>query len=1064
MPNYSKPRRQTAQILLVVLAVMTAALSPRVTQAGDISAPNVATGIAPAPQLGMVASADDVVVIPENALNDVVWYALSTRGAITQPVGISGITQAADAIDDEWNARFKKVEGAFLNYMWSRWISLTRGTSAGSGPALLKLFGEYDARIGRNESGDITNPSIHTLGDCVSAFFEVASRDPVYRELARKIYTEMRQQSAFRDNTGRSAPDADSLIQRELRFFNFEGTIIRNHTDSVLSLINEAKTNEAVREMLQKRAAPGTPPLLGFDAKKWILENVSDPISQQLATLQEQNGALQIGLDELTALTQSEFDKINASLVDMRGILVDIDKQQKDILLYLKDQQAREKAEALAAAKAKEHERKLKAAESGLFIVSTLIGLKYPERARQISVVGHAVIQVGETYRQWMKAVAGLSASDKIFNLSTVIATGNVLGAVMSVASLFGDKEPSPEQMILQEIAKLRQEIGQLRSEMHDRFDRVDRGLNLIFTTMHDRFDQIDVTLGRIIGDLHELRLSLASLSASLHRIEQNNHAFLDSLGRRPLLTTINGSLGYRERTGNPMPYEPAFVDAENVFFTWGATTSFDALAAGPQQRDYRDSQVFDELESLPLDSNLNYLNGWLLANGHPAISSKRLPGLRDWLFAARAYATLGLENPGHLSRINRGRIEALDAVGQDLESALSRISAPIGVSGTITHSAVLSGALGYYNDKNHALYREMANLESAYLAEITGSQALSRAVPFNLFGGPHQTVEHKSDEFVQFSCDGTAPPLATPANLGRFVVGYSQFMLVDYLKLQDADPIRACLSAGWVNEIVVCFKANCHVEANLSTTIDVRAAGALVGRLVYIDDTRRSVAIGTNALQYAYSNWTEIKGRIETANLDDTPPIFVSAEPLRKAIMLLKVALAGYQRQLYVRMANALSPTGMLAGPGKELAGAKKLLAAYMTVGMPNALEQDEVLRSLLFGSQSLHDDVAINATFALSATQSISDAQILINPRQVLLQSNSERVAALGELITSYVRAMGVVPATLGAQTADADRGPAHVEDFTAIADARRDLRLVLAFSAPNAGRRLFLAVVSR
>ncbi len=188
--------------------------------------------------------------------------------------------------------------------------------------------------------------------------------------------------------TGKYAPDADVLISRELRQFNFEGTLIRRHNESVLALVNEARTNVTVREMLQKGAAPGTPPLLGFDAKKWILENVSDPISQQLASLQEQNGGLQIGIDELTALTKSEFDKINASLVDMRGILVELDKQQKDILAYLKDQQAREKAEALAAAKAKEHERKLKAAQSGLFIVSTLIGLKYPERARQITVVG----------------------------------------------------------------------------------------------------------------------------------------------------------------------------------------------------------------------------------------------------------------------------------------------------------------------------------------------------------------------------------------------------------------------------------------------------------------------------------------------------------------------------------------------------------------------------------------------------------------------------------------------------------------------------------------------------
>ena len=60
--------------------------------------------------------------------------------------------------------------------------------------------------------------------------------------------------------------------------------------------------------------------------------------------------------------------------------------------------------------------------------------------------------------------------------------TGNVLGAVMNIEiSLFGDSEPSPEQMILEEIGKLRQEVNQLRIEMHDRFDRIDEELNEIY-------------------------------------------------------------------------------------------------------------------------------------------------------------------------------------------------------------------------------------------------------------------------------------------------------------------------------------------------------------------------------------------------------------------------------------------------------------------------------------------------------------------------------------------------------------------------------------------------------
>ena len=43
---------------------------------------------------------------------------------------------------------------------------------------------------------------------------------------------------------------------------------------------------------------------------------------------------------------------------------------------------------AIAEAKAKEHQLKLAAASSAVSIVSTLVGLKYPERGKQIAVIG----------------------------------------------------------------------------------------------------------------------------------------------------------------------------------------------------------------------------------------------------------------------------------------------------------------------------------------------------------------------------------------------------------------------------------------------------------------------------------------------------------------------------------------------------------------------------------------------------------------------------------------------------------------------------------------------------
>ena len=109
--------------------------------------------------------------------------------------------------------------------------------------------------------------------------------------------------------------------------------------------------------------------------------------------------------------------------------------------------------------------------------------------------------------------------------------------------------------------------------------------------------------------------------------------------------------------------------------------------------------------------------------------------------------------------------------------------------------------------------------------------------------------------------------------------------------------------------------------------------------------------------------------------------------------------------------------------------------------------------------------DDIAVNATLALSATQPISGAQLAINQRLELKRVGAERTAAFDGLITDYVRALRV-PARLQATASSA--ALTHVEDFAAIAEARRDLRLILAFSASfgasGAGRRLFVPIVSK
>jgi hypothetical protein len=95
------------------------------------------------------------------------------------------------------------------------------------------------------------------------------------------------------------------------------------------------------------------------------------------------------------------------------------------------------------------------------------------------------------------------------------------------------------------------------------------------------------------------------------------------------------------------------------------------------------------------------------------------------------------------------------------------------------------------------------------------------------------------------------------------------------------------------------------------------------------------------------------------------------------------------------------------------------------------------------------------------VSATQPISGTKLAINQRLQLVRDGTERLSAFDALLARYVRTRNNQSDLFGSQAGAAQ---AYREDFSAIADARRDLRLALAFSTVDTGRRVYIPADSR
>ena len=190
------------------------------------------------------------------------------------------------------------------------------------------------------------------------------------------------------------------------------------------------------------------------------------------------------------------------------------------------------------------------------------------------------------------------------------------------------------------------------------------------------------------------------------------------------------------------------------------------------------------------MDANLNYLNGWLQANGYPAISNKRLPSPRDWLFATRAYTQLGLEWPDHMQRIDPQRQAQLDTISADMEAALHKISTLDTMTGTLGNELLFTNVITYYQNRLDKLDVQLQQEEATYVQSVWGQAGLKRPVPFDLYGGVDQALAYKTPGLNEMH-NGPDDLLAAPSNLVAHIANFNRYNLAEYLAITTTEQIR---------------------------------------------------------------------------------------------------------------------------------------------------------------------------------------------------------------------------------------------------------------------------------
>ncbi len=630
---------------------------------------------------------------------------------------------------------------------------------------------------------------------------------------------------------------------------------------------------------------------------------------------------------------------------------------------------------AIAAAEAKRTELlgtldKVESGITGAFSVLEELGKLggATEFADDMANLGKAIETFYEKVKDYSeKAIDTAKSLAKLLDLGETgfkvlggaIMTGGVVAAVFAALSIFGDSS-NPNQAVLDQLKKLQEMISDLKQNMDKRFDRIDAGLNTIFSQMMDQFARVNYQLGILNGNIIDVQRGLTELQNDLNRLEQGLVTILQAGFRQELIGAITGALNYaRVHAGTPIS-SSEFNTAENVFFAWATQHARNGANITDGSETIDAGEINHQL-SFPLHFKLNYLRLFPFRRlGLPALFDQSLANPYVWAMAAESYAQLSEESPALAAGIV-GRVQPIITEGQNIATALDHIA----------NADLLMQIHVYYLNRFNAFRSAVSNAEQAFSGDTDKSLKGT-----SIFGDAQQLG---SDSFLNRAQD---LPFCTGSGTGNIDLnpwltqhaGIVPFALASSLSdTHGQNPpalgsISACVLPRWefVNRQPIPGSSKHKQTHRLRASVNIYFTPAGGAKAVILRHDARTdlvkVVLVPNAepdpdpyLPAPTSVFPAHAAEIFLPGHDTiafTPPA-AQVDGIRTAIVN---RYRGFQRRLYAKIAGDIGTTGTeLAFAAEALNGAKKVWESFTVLGFPLSIEQNETLHGLLFGGDGM-------------------------------------------------------------------------------------------------------------